>query len=425
MLKNVGKAAVKEGFKGAVKFGGKEVLKDMSKNAAFYGGSVALSEVGVDQKTQLTFMAAVTIVGHGKTAKAGIENFSARAQGVSKGSFLDALRVNDNAAYKKAMANLRELTYDKSVVLSCNGVGEIDKLFKNNKSLRGFIQKLNKMEVTKSQKAEIYNIFIDEDFDLQKKMKEYIECGSMEGIYNVIDTYQKRSKWRVHFSNEYSADNVLSVMDEMTLIKSVTKKLENYVDNMDDAAKDRYGKTAVAFDSKNLDTLSIATSNSHEYNPSILTEGEVFDKSLFEKLLSKCDGDESVAYSKYYENVLTKKYILNSISEEFFINKGLSRDKVIGEMKKLTDSIENTKNQAVEAGEFSQLTGNPSFEVWNVENCAEVWSTRKAILNGANFYDISFKCIETKAMVYAEPCKNCRKTFGKLNNIGEVKIDVR
>ncbi len=95
LVKNVGKAAVKEGFKGAVKFGGKEVLKDMSKNAAFYGGSVALSEVGIDQKYQLTFMAAVTVVGHGKTAKAGVENFSARVKGVSKGSFLDTLRVQD------------------------------------------------------------------------------------------------------------------------------------------------------------------------------------------------------------------------------------------------------------------------------------------------------------------------------------------
>lgn len=46
-------------------------------------------------------------------------------------------------------------------------------------------------------------------------------------------------------------------------------------------------------------------------------------------------------------------------------------------MKKLTDAINNTKQQA-------KLTKNPSFETWNVENCAEVWSTRKATLNGLN-----------------------------------------
>ena len=193
---------------------------------------------------------------------------------------------------------------------------------------------------------------------------------------------------------------------------------------MDKNDKKKYAKTAVAFDSKNLDTLSIATSNSHEYNPSILTEGEVFDKSLFEKLLDKY-GQESIAYSKYYENTLTEKYILNSISEEFFINKGLSRDSVIKEMKKLTDSIENTKMQAIEAGEISELTGNPSFEDWNVENCAEVWSTRKAILNGAEFYDISFKCVQSKTKNYAEPCENCTRTFRELNDIGKVDINVR
>ncbi|WP_459480880.1 hypothetical protein [Clostridium saccharoperbutylacetonicum] len=90
-------------------------------------------------------------------------------------------------------------------------------------------------------------------------------------------------------------------------------------------------------------------------------------------------------------------------------------------MKKLTDAIENTKNEARIAGSVSEITREPSFKEWNVENCAEVWSTRKAILNGAKFDDISFKCVQTKTGKYAPPCKNCEITFGNLNNIGKVK----
>ncbi|MBY6935708.1 hypothetical protein FDB44_16030 [Clostridium botulinum] len=90
-------------------------------------------------------------------------------------------------------------------------------------------------------------------------------------------------------------------------------------------------------------------------------------------------------------------------------------------MKKLTDAIENTKNEARIAGKFSEITGQPSFQDWNVENCAEVWSIRKAILNGAKFNDISFKCLETTWGNYAKPCENCKRTFGKLNNVGKVK----
>ena len=146
----------------------------MSKNAAFYGGSVALSEVGIDQKYQLTFMAAVTVVGHGKTAKAGVENFSARVKGVSKGSFLDTLRVQDKFTYKEAMANLKDLTRDNRVVLNSNGVGEIDKLINSNKNLRDLTKKIEKIEMTPAQKGSLAKLFAHGDTNIQKEVKNYL-----------------------------------------------------------------------------------------------------------------------------------------------------------------------------------------------------------------------------------------------------------
>jgi len=89
--------------------------------------------------------------------------------------------------------------------------------------------------------------------------------------------------------------------DEKSLINSISEKLEDYRIKIEG---DKYAKSAVAYDGKNLDTVSMATSNSHEYNPTILADSETFNKNMFNKILEKCSGDESVAYSKYYEHTL-------------------------------------------------------------------------------------------------------------------------
>ncbi|WP_242975329.1 hypothetical protein, partial [Clostridium acetobutylicum] len=222
-------------------------------------------------------------------------------------------------------------------------------------------------------------------------------------------------EWYNYLKEKYGEDNVYLCTDEKSLINSVSEKLDSFRKNING---DVYGKTAVAY-GENLDTVSMATSNSHQYNPTILTDGEKFDKNMYNKILKEY-GDESVAYSKYYEHTLTEDYI-KTLPDEYFTSKGLVKDDVISEMKKLTDAIENTKNEARIAGKFSKLTGEPSFKDWNVENCAEVWSTRKAILNGAKFDDISFKCVETGSGNYAKPCENCKRTFRNLNNVGKVK----
>lgn len=249
-----------------------------------------------------------------------------------------------------------------------------------------------------------------------KKVKNEIKSGT-EGAGNPSgEGNYSTEEWYNYLKDKYGEDNVYLCTDEQALIDSVSEKLQNYRIDIDGKV---YGKTAVAY-GENLDTVSMATSNSHQYNPTILTDAEIFKKNMYNKILEEC-GDESVAYSKYYEHTLTEDYIRNSLSDESFTSKGLVKDDVISEMKKLTDAIENTKDEARIAGKFSEITGEPSFKEWNVENCAEVWSTRKAILNGAKFDNISFKCVETTSGNYAKPCENCKRTFGNLNNVGKVK----
>jgi hypothetical protein len=96
-------------------------------------------------------------------------------------------------------------------------------------------------------------------------------------------------------------------------------------------------------------------------------------------------------------------------------------------MVKLRDAIGNTKNQAIQNNKYTNIfdsTGQsikkPSFqENWQVENCAEIWSVRQAIMNGAEWKNISFRCINIDNGIYRYPCENCKVTFKDLIDKGE------
>lgn len=83
-------------------------------------------------------------------------------------------------------------------------------------------------------------------------------------------------------------------------------------------------------------------------------------------------------------------------------------------MKKLREAIKNTKQLATEENVYNDFE-LPSFEKdWNVENCAEIWSVRKAIMNGAKWENLSFMCVDIKTNTYKLPCSNCQITFAEL-----------
>ena len=72
--------------------------------------------------------------------------------------------------------------------------------------------------------------------------------------------------------------------------------------------------------------------------------------------------------------------------------------------------IDNTKSLAA-----NDLT-NPyaarnSYELWSVDNCAEVYATNNALINGANIDNIFLNTQFFNNGAYAEPCANCKITF--------------
>lgn len=100
--------------------------------------------------------------------------------------------------------------------------------------------------------------------------------------------------------------------------------------------------------------------------------------------------DNITSYADYYRNIL---------DDDIAASSGNVRD----QLQKLSDSLNEVRKYGGE---------ELSFEAeHSVENCAEVWAARNAILDGANFDDLAFRAEITKNCNYAFPCQNCQRTF--------------
>ena len=76
----------------------------------------------------------------------------------------------------------------------------------------------------------------------------------------------------------------------------------------------------------------------------------------------------------------------------------------------LQKRIDYTKNLA------SNATNNPfankqSFEMWSVDNCAEIYSANKALSNNVSWNDMFINTKYFASGIWAEPCNNCKITF--------------
>lgn len=79
----------------------------------------------------------------------------------------------------------------------------------------------------------------------------------------------------------------------------------------------------------------------------------------------------------------------------------------------LRQRIQKTKDAAAAAGKYYKNNRKePSFESnWVVENCAEVWAVRDAILQGAELDNMVMRTVSIKNGKIKPLCRNCRRTF--------------
>ena len=81
---------------------------------------------------------------------------------------------------------------------------------------------------------------------------------------------------------------------------------------------------------------------------------------------------------------------------------------------KLQQRINYTKELA-DNTKSNIFANKSSFEIWSVDNCAEIYSVNNALHNGASLDNIFINTKNFKNGLYAPPCKNCQVTFKGIN----------
>ena len=120
-------------------------------------------------------------------------------------------------------------------------------------------------------------------------------------------------------------------------------------------------------------------------------------------------------YVAFYRRTLSDDYIdeLVTLNPERFVGKDVSSIKY--EMGKLRYAIQKTKDDAAAEGKcFQDINTEPSYEFgWLVENCAEVWATRDAIMQGAKVENIVLRSVVVVDGSIKLFCGNCQRTFAQ------------
>ena len=151
-----------------------------------------------------------------------------------------------------------------------------------------------------------------------------------------------------------------------------------------------------------------------------VTIGNEIASELYEQLSDKEIIAELVKQSEYsLTNEWFKEFYAKN--REFFEEEGVNEDEICNELGKLRDMIQATKNKALEGDNPINNHGEPSLENdWNVENCAEIWAVRNAIIFGAKIENLVLKTVTFDKLKYAPPCANCQITFKSFIDSGRL-----
>ncbi|HYH01649.1 MAG TPA: NAD+--asparagine ADP-ribosyltransferase [Bacillota bacterium] len=114
-----------------------------------------------------------------------------------------------------------------------------------------------------------------------------------------------------------------------------------------------------------------------------------------------------------YRQALTDQYLDRLVVTEPARFKGKDVAAIKRELASLREMIQKTKDAAVAAGKYYKNNRTePSFEFnWVVENCAEVWAVRDAILQGAQLENMVMRTVSIKNGKIKPLCRNCVRTF--------------
>lgn len=190
-------------------------------------------------------------------------------------------------------------------------------------------------------------------------------------------------------------DNVVDIAHEL---------LDDYTNSVRDGS--RYGMnfkpsvTSVAVDSTDSSRAGFGSSGIYQKNPSI----------------ESVEFDTPNDYIDFYKHRLSDEYIDELVSNNQLRFDGTNIETIKNEMGKLRELIQNTKDIAASKGKFynNDRMSEPSMQKnWLVENCAEIWAVRDAILQGAKIENLVLRSVSVDTGLVKPFCKNCKLTFGE------------
>lgn len=199
-------------------------------------------------------------------------------------------------------------------------------------------------------------------------------------------------------------------------IDSITTAGDTYITEMKnglyDGVLDKAYEPAVvcvALDMENYEIVGRGCSGIYMYNPSI-TPGITLGTDA--------------EYVKFYQDMLEDECVdqLAAANPEKYTKEQVASIKT--ELGKLRERIQSTKELAKEKELYYSGTKEPTFvKTHYVENCAEVWAARDAILQGAKMDDLAFRAMsysldKVETGTSYSFCRNCQYTFGDLIEYG-------
>lgn len=292
------------------------------------------------------------LIDYGDDAVKTIEYYP---QKISK--YIKIINKNNNLTKPEEIVRaLNRIKYDSKWINLINNISENDEYFKKNWALA-----LNK--ISEDKVNELYNFLSKlnekvpiegESFKINRGLatKKIAQYGdlALDGMNNAKDELDK-------FVKDYQA-----------------KGIDIYCNYM----------ACVAVDTQSGKLYMGLSGTTKAPNPTI-------DKGKVPNYV-----EQNKDYENYYKNILSAD-----------IKEAQGNTKI--QLEKLSNALQKTRDAAK-----AQNYKGTFCEEHPVENCAEIWAARNAILDGANFDDLAFRAESTSENRFAYPCINCKHTFSGL-----------
>ncbi|WP_295111128.1 hypothetical protein [Ruminococcus sp.] len=102
-------------------------------------------------------------------------------------------------------------------------------------------------------------------------------------------------------------------------------------------------------------------------------------------------------------------YYKNILNDDMAAARSQGKTEMEKELAALQERIKKVKDAAFQEGK----PGDSFCKEHPVDNCAEIWASRNAILDGAKLDDLAYRAQVTGTKGYSCPCENCVRTFAE------------